>query len=194
MLLCPELTVSFLARRLKPIRVCPIQVGLLLSLLGHPSDAIWDRAHEQLQKADPRFCLPVEAIWQLATTVEQKRRLALLICPEIAKEKCYDYKLERNKSGKTHWVSISYWVRKDLPPEVIPAERRGLNESWGNSISDKPLQISQAKWFREEAAIWVLEAIGTDDALAIVKRMASGHPDAGPTIAAKEVLARSVRK
>ncbi len=194
MLLCPELTVAFLAQRLKPICINPIRVGLLLSLLAHPSDAIWEKAHEQLQKADPRFCLSVEAIWQTATTVEQKRRLTLLLCPEIAKEKCYDYKLERYKSGKTHWVSISYWVRKDLPPEEIPAERRGLNESWGSSISDKPLQISQAKWFREEAAIWVLEAIGTDDALAIVKRMAKGHPDARPTIAAKEVLARRDRK
>lgn len=46
------------------------------------------------------------------------------------------------------------------------------------------------RWQREEAAVWVLDAIGTDDALAVVKAMATGHKDAGPTKVAKEVLKR----
>ena len=64
----------------------------------------------------------------------------------------------------------------------------------GTGIPEGADAICPIKWFREEAAIWILEAIGTHDALAIVRHMATGHPDAWPTIAAKEVLARRNRK
>jgi hypothetical protein len=58
----------------------------------------------------------------------------------------------------------------------------------GADTLDDPLLNN--RWQREEAAVRVLDAIGTDDALAVVKAMATGHKDAGPTKVAKEVLKR----
>ena len=117
----------------------------------------------------------------------------MLLSSRMPKEKCFDYKINRFTSGNREWVTIDFWLRPHLTPDEIPLDYRDARGSWGVSVEDTPKDISRAKWNREEAAIWVLEAIGTDAALAIVERMATGHPDAGPTIAAKEVLARRIR-
>ena len=193
LLRCHELSVAFLRTKMKPVQANPLRVGLLLSLIAHPDDEVWDRAAAQLEKADPRLCLPLDALWQIAHTWEQRRRLAMLLSSRMPKEKCFDYKINRFTSGNREWVTIDFWLRPHLTPDEIPLDYRDARGSWGVSVEDTPKDISRAKWNREEAAIWVLETIGTDAALAIVERMATGHPDAGPTIAAKEVLARRIR-
>ena len=137
--------------------------------------------------------MPLETIWQLAKTAEQRRRLGRLFGPVDFAAKYYDFDLRQVRIGDQTLYSLGYRIRKDLPPETIPVGVKTGGDG-AVQVSDQPDEISQAKWFREEAAIWVLEAIGTDDALAIVRRMATGHPDAWPTIAAKEVLARRNRK
>ena len=193
LLRCPELSVAFLRSKMIPVQASPLRVGLLLTLLAHPDDEVWDRAAAQLEKADPRLCLPLDALWRTAHTWEQRRRLALLVCPHIPKEKCFDYKINRYPSGNREWVTIEYRVRPHLTADEIPVDFRDAGRSGGASVEDTPKGVSRAKWNREEAAIWVLEAIGTEGAFAIVQRMATGHPDAGPTLAAKEVLARRIR-
>ena len=189
----PELSVAFLRSKMKPVQASPLRVGLLLTLLAHPDDDVWDRAAAQLEKADPRLCLPLDTLWWTAHTWEQRRRLALLICPSIPNEKSFDYKINRYTTGNREWVAIEYRVRPHLAADEIPVDYRDEGRSGGAYVEDTPKGVSRAKWNREEAAIWVLEAIGTEAALAIVERMATGHPDAGPTIAAKEVLARRIR-
>ncbi len=135
----------------------------------------------------------------MASNVEQRQRLALLLVPDALKGDYWDYSIHReNLRGnnfKDKCYGISGQIRKDWPPESIPAEFRNRGgESWGYTLAESAEEISRSKWQREEAAIWVLEAIGTDAAIAILERMATGHPDAGPTIAAREVLARRLRK
>ena len=193
MLLDPEMTVAFLRQRLKPVGPNALQTGLLLSLLAHPSEDVWDKVNKQLERADPRFCMPLESIWQLANTAEQKRRLGRLLVPVDLEAKYYDFNLRRARISSQTIYMLEYRVRKDLPPEAVPARVKTRGDS-AVRICEQPDEISREKWFREEAAIWVLEAIGTDDALAIVRRMATGHPEARPTIAAKEVVARRSRK
>ena len=51
-------------------------------------------------------------------------------------------------------------------------------------------EIPKRKWIRAVRAIVLLEHIGTPDAVAIVKEMATGHPEAQPTRVAKESLDR----
>jgi hypothetical protein len=46
----------------------------------------------------------------------------------------------------------------------------------------------EKKWTRAVRAIVLLEHIGTPDATAILKDMATGHPDAYPSKVAKEAL------
>jgi hypothetical protein len=50
------------------------------------------------------------------------------------------------------------------------------------------------KWNQAVRAIVLLEHIGTPDALAILRDMASGHPEAQPTRTAVEALARIAGK
>jgi hypothetical protein len=47
---------------------------------------------------------------------------------------------------------------------------------------------TKKKWTRAVRAIVLLEHIGTPDATAIIKDMATGHPDAYPSKVAKEAL------
>ena len=192
---CPDLAIPFLRLKLKPISADPLRIGLLLRLLAHPSDAVWECAAAAMHRADPRLCLSVEEIWKLAQTRDQRQRLAALLCPGIQSGKHFDYSIGRYEHGRQNIAMMNYWVRKDLPVESIPLDFQNChNSSWGHSFPESPAEISRRKWFREEAAIWVLEAIGTDEAFGIVKRMATGHQEAGPTIAAKEVLARRYPK
>ena len=194
MLLNPELALPFLRQQLRPIRPNALQVGLLLSLLAHPLEDVWQRTNDQLQRADPRFCMPLENLWQLANTVEQQRRLGGLLATDLPEAKYYDFHMRRERMHHQNIYMLGWRVRKDLPIEKLPVHLKGRDGGGGVRIYEQPDEISQSKWSREEAAIWVLEAIGTDEALSIVKRMAAGHPDAGPTIAAKEVLARRFPK
>ena len=49
-------------------------------------------------------------------------------------------------------------------------------------------EASKRQWVRATRAIVILESIGTPEAVAIIKDMSTGHPDAGPTHAAAEAL------
>ena len=54
-------------------------------------------------------------------------------------------------------------------------------------INSNGWEIPKRKWVR---AIVLLEHIGTPDAVAILKEMATGHPEAQPTRIAREALER----
>lgn len=190
MLQNPNRTLAFLRQRLKPIRSDPLQCALLLTLLPHPSEEVWDKACHLLSQSDPRYCLPVDKIWELAQTRDQQRRLARVFGFEPGEVKYMDFRLARREAdNRSFWIEST--VRKDIPAESVPESVRQRGGST-RIFSDAGF-LSSDQWHREEAAVWVLEAIGTDDAFAMVRRMADGHPHAVPTIAAKEVLARRAK-
>ena len=69
------------------------------------------------------------------------------------------------------------------------------NSSWWAEHKVSPLGSSRwgttkRLWTRAEQAIILLEHIGTPEAIAVLKVMATGHAEAGPTITAKESLKR----
>jgi hypothetical protein len=45
------------------------------------------------------------------------------------------------------------------------------------------------RWNREKRALYVLEHVGTPEAVKVIEVMATGHPDASPTKLSKEALA-----
>ena len=101
--------------------------------------------------------------------------------------KYMDYNLIREGIGnRSYWMLESH-VRKDIALETLPPD---IKNHLGAFRVFERNEIDFYLWSREEAAIWILEAIGTNAALAMVREMATGHPDTRPTIAAKEVLAR----
>ena len=50
--------------------------------------------------------------------------------------------------------------------------------------------LNEFVWHSHASAIHILDAIGTADALELIRDMATGHPDAVPTRVAKDVLKR----
>ncbi len=56
---------------------------------------------------------------------------------------------------------------------------------WGNT---------RTKWTRCVRALMLLEHVGTPEAVAVLRAMAQGHPDAQPTRVAKEALQRIAGK
>ena len=67
------------------------------------------------------------------------------------------------------------------------------NGSWWAEHKVERLKSSgsgnpKKKWTRAVRAIILLEHIGSPDAIAILKDMSTGHPDAEPTKAAQEAL------
>lgn len=51
-------------------------------------------------------------------------------------------------------------------------------------------ELNEYLWNRQASAIHILDAIGTADALGLIRDLATGHPDAAPTKVAKSVLKR----
>jgi hypothetical protein len=60
-------------------------------------------------------------------------------------------------------------------------------------VDGRVSEVRRPTWDRAARAIVLLENIGGADALAILKEMATGHPDALPTRAAKEAVERLTR-
>lgn len=121
MLADPEMALAFLRREMKPVRPTAIGCGLLLSFLPHPSDEVWDRACEQLQRSDPRFCLSVEQLWQLAKTPEQRRRMARVFWPDFRDVGYLEFDLIREGYGNRKYWMMESRVRKDIVPDKLPA-------------------------------------------------------------------------
>jgi hypothetical protein len=71
---------------------------------------------------------------------------------------------------------------------------RGVGSWWAEQRVERinsgdPRRDTKKKWTRAVRAIVLLEHIRTPEAVAILKTMASGHPDAYPTKVAREALA-----
>jgi hypothetical protein len=60
-------------------------------------------------------------------------------------------------------------------------ERLNMNGNWGNP---------KKKWTRAVRAIALLEQVNSPDAVALLRALAEGHPDAQPTKEAKAALNR----
>ena len=55
-------------------------------------------------------------------------------------------------------------------------------------------QINSHRWQRLQRAIYILEHVGTPNAMKVMEDMATGHADASPTKTAKEALERLKKK
>ena len=71
----------------------------------------------------------------------------------------------------------------------------GLADRGGPSIgsprsTETRWGMVKRKWTRAERAIVLLEHVRTPEAISILKEMATGHPEARPTVVAREALAR----
>jgi len=168
----PDAAVAFLRENLKPLKLERSELDQLLKDLGSEDDKVWKPAFEKMKYFDPRLSATLDELLEAAPDKPAHNRLiALLAGQDPEKYKDTDFTL-RQRSG-------------DYVYFQVPMGNQSWTQ-WGVSLKVSQLDTtngySQKKpWQRADRAVVLLQHIGTPAAIAILKDMASGNPDALPT-------------
>jgi hypothetical protein len=173
----PKQATAFLKDNLKPLKIDSTRVKSLLFKLGSTNEKVWKPAFEELEYFDPRLAIDLPQLMELVTETPARQRMVEVMCGHDAGElQGKDIQL-RNAGAADHFnffaQNTSWWAERKVA-------RLGILRC-GNY---------KKKWTRAVRAIVLLERIGTPDAVAIIKDMASGHVDAQPTKMAQQSLVR----
>ena len=171
----PKESVAFLQKKMKPLTISSGQVKALLLKLGNGNDSVWKPAFEELEYFDPRLAIDLQTLMDRYTESPTRQRMV-----EI---------LSGREAGSLKGKNVQ--LRKFGGPDDFNFFAE--NGSWWaenrvERISSDFWRNTKKKWTRAVRAIVFLEHVGTPDATAILKDMATGHPDAYPTKVAKEAL------
>jgi hypothetical protein len=171
----PNAVVAFLKGKLRPLKIDAEAVKALLLKLGSDDESVWKAAFEQLEYFDPRLAISLETLMNDVTDSPARQRMVELLSGRPAGSlQGKQVRLVRTGEDAFNFIEgrVSWWAEHQVAR---------LGElAWNNKKS---------KWTQAVRAIVLLQHIGTPDALAILKDIASGHPDAQPTKVAKEALA-----
>jgi hypothetical protein len=181
----PKEAVAFLKEKMKPLKTRPGEVRALLLKLGSDKEEVWKAAFDELDYFDPRLAIDLETLMEKVTETPARQRMVAILSgyslnfmdsPNFMEGK----KIELSKAGRGSFnfrsEGRSWWAE----PAVSHLNQPGGNE--------------RRKWTRAVRAIVLLEHIGTPDAVAVVKEMATGHAEAEPTRVAQETLKRLEKK
>jgi hypothetical protein len=172
----PEDTVAFLKKKMKPLTISSGEVKALLLKLGSANEAVWKPAYEELEYFDPRLAIGLQALMDRYTETPARQRMVEILSGREAGS-LKGKKIELRKFGGPDDFNFfaqnegSWWAENRV--------ERINSAYWANT---------KKKWTRAVRTLTLLEHIGTPDAVAILKDMATGHPDAYPTKVAKEAL------
>jgi hypothetical protein len=173
----PAETVPFLAKRLKPLRIDEEQVKSLLAMLESDDETVWKPAFEHLEYFDPRLAIDLEVLMRENIKAPSRQRMVEVLSGRPAGSLKTDEVNLRGVGGDGfNFFSPktgSWWAEHKIS--------RINSSAWANA---------KKKWTRADRAIVLLEHIGTPEAVAILKDMATGEPEAQPTKTAKESLDR----
>jgi hypothetical protein len=168
-----ERVVPFLKAKLRPLTLTEADAEKLLAALFSNKEGIWKPAFDELKRTDLRLAFTVPEAWAKADTADQRVRLKWHLLGEIEpKDRFRDYRLQTPTADEPDLILWSTKRAGDGEDELP----EGVGVGLGHHTAERVADIH--KWFREESAIHILDAIGTDDAIAVIKDMASGHPDA----------------
>jgi hypothetical protein len=200
----PDEAVLFLKKKLRPVKLNQdVAKQLLTDLFGDDKKKVLAAVRE-LQVVDLQLENDFADLWVKADTPTKRCRLVdtkMLWDDQPYNAIPDDFDIDERNTLRDY-ERIGFDRRGDDPvdagvnnrwrDDVPMAARKGDSPAGGQSFAflSRKGETHSDRWYHEESAIYILDAIGTDDALAIVKDMATGHPDAGPTKAAKEVLKR----
>lgn len=195
---------KFFADKLKPLKLTEERAKELLADLGSEDEKTWKAAYEELSDLDPRLALNVPDIVKDSKGQAYDERLSALLDgrpleeAEMFKWCKITFKVfpAPPKPGTSVPVLVVITNHPDKPPEFRTAlDTRGMGTEMSFPVAADMASLNtlprrNMTWRRAVRAVAVLEAFGTDDAKKVLKGMADGHADAGPTIAAKASLER----
>jgi hypothetical protein len=180
----PDDAVALFAAKLKPLKIEEKPLRALLADLGSDKEATWKAAYDTLEYFDPRLTIDLPTLMNDVTDQVARARMVALLSGDRSPEKVMelnapvDLFMDGGRNGEAVYYNFlcknrSWWAEHKV--ERINVGFRGNKRTY---------------WTRAVRAIALLEHIGTPAAEAVLKDLATGHPDAQPTKAAKEALAR----
>ena len=171
----PKAAVAFLKQKMKPLKIDNDGVFALLDKLASDDDAVWKPAFEELEYFDPRLAVALEALMLDVTDSPARQRMVEVLSGRPAGSLMGDVNLRKVGDDGFNFFggNGSWWAEHKV--------ERINSFAWANP---------KKKWTRAVRAIILLEHIGSPEAVAILKEMSTGHPDAQPTKTAVEALAR----
>jgi hypothetical protein len=165
----PRETTSYLKSKVKPLKLEKKEAIKLIKDLDSDDEKIWKPAFETLSVFDPRLAMNVKDAFEMATPGSGQTRLVALLCglqPDVYEGMHFTFSVSDNTA-------------------MFNSGRRGF----GTSLHVNTIW-SCKEWNRLNYAVIVLEHLRTQDAIELLKLMATGHPDAEPTREAKTALKR----
>lgn len=172
--------IPFLKAKMKPLKISAAEVRALLLKLGNENEKVWRPAFEELEYFDPRLAIDLQTLMDRYKEAPGRQRMVEVLSGREAGQlagKTVDLTPLGRGDGFNFFAQPnfgSWWAEHKV-------EKINDPRGWGNP---------KKKWTRAGRAIVLLEHFGTPDCVAILKEMASGHPDAQPTRVAREALAR----
>jgi hypothetical protein len=176
----PDETVRFLKGKMKPLKIEESRVRKLLADLGSDKQEVWDPAYEEMEYFDPRLAIDLVTLMADITTSPARERMVELLSQR----------------------PVGSLVGKEVNVRPLGGGGDGYNffdgrASWWAEHRVERINLGgnmKKKWTQAVRAIVLLEHLGTPDAVAILKEMATGHPEAQPTRTAQEALERIAGK
>jgi hypothetical protein len=182
-----EEAVAFLKAKMKPLKISAAGVRALLLRLASEDEEVWKSAREELEYFDPRLAIDLEALMDHYKEAPIPQRMVEVLSSRPAGE----------LAGKEVMLTrLVERVGPTGPVEGFNFLARPNFGSWraehkvGRINRPEGARTPKTKWTRAVRAIVLLEHIGTPGAVAILKDMATGHPDAQPTKVARDCLER----
>jgi RNA polymerase sigma factor (sigma-70 family) len=188
---------AFLKAKLKPLKVEKADVKKWIADLDSDKDEVWTAAMQKLDYFDPLLVLaPADAMAE-AKTHRAKHRLAALLTGrrdlmsgDPVRQYEHDYDMIKAKDG-TYRVVV---VDRNPFRQVGPGGVTGFQPKDPIEVREYQLASHVGEVYRPTSSqitrgVLLLEYIGNKEALAILKDMATGYPDALPTRTAKQAVA-----
>lgn len=175
----PKEAVAFFKKTLKPLSIDGDAVNALLEKLGSDEEEVWTAAYEELEYFDPRLAFELEELMRDVTDpVTRQRMVEIMSGRERGSLAGKNVQLRGvGNEGFNFFDGMGSWWAEHMVSRIN-------SFGWANT---------KKKWTRAVRAIILLEHLATPEAVALLKDMAGGHPDAQPTRIADEALERLKR-
>jgi len=173
----PNEAVPFFKEKLRPLKIDPKQVKALLVQLSSEKPEVWKPAFEDLEYLDPRLAIDLESLMDIEMTDSPGRQRLVAVLSERDPATLEGQEISLRPVGDDGFNFFkpemgSFWAEHKV-----------------SRLNNSPGGTPKRKWTRAIRAMVLLKHIGTPEAIAILKEMSTGHPEAQPTKVAKELLA-----
>jgi hypothetical protein len=171
----PNEAVALLREKMKPLAISSDRVKSLLLKLNNADEKVWKPAFEELEYFDPRLAIGLEELMDQVTESPARQRMV-----EVLSER---------DAGSLTGEEIKLWRGGGF------FNFNGKRGSWWaehrvSEINSGRWSTIKRKWTQAQRAIVLLEHVRTPEAISILKDMATGYPQARPTMVAIEAIER----